>query len=530
TSGQYLLKLSRELTQELFDRKVTSKKFTKLFLVEFRSQMSACVDLINRGEFNSLFNIIVTFATNDSAKSLGLKQDILSAQKAIKDCADVKNVTLVNIMNRFTTITRSPPQKKKPTKTGPQKTKKRTHTQTIEQLAQLILKCDSGGVDANKGLLLERFHKLEPELVCEESANTRLETQLLFSRNNLYLLSLLIHKTRFETLNACIRSVLSDDHRLADLNATAVLDFLTACLGSPRLWIGRDLNQPKHSEYEDVLKLDDKQIKRLLDYVIEEANVSKRVPLVIKSCCLRSNQIKLVVNTLKQLDDSGGDQRSSIAGELLFRLYLQIPSIEQPSRITEQHFAINSQEPSAIDSMTHNLLTAFTSIESSPTRQQAGYLNDCELSMLKLASKHPVLFLRQLPMIPALLRGKLCSVTYDVFKSRNYLSTFKRLLNILRLLKPFLWNKQVKGLNELLSTYIRLFHDYCRYGGRELLPMLSQFLFLVDDWLKSDTESAKAWIKANRKPIRSVDCISGTITLQIASIGSTVSDTESDGI
>ncbi|XP_054167329.1 integrator complex subunit 1-like [Oppia nitens] len=492
--GKYIMKLSRELTQELFDKKITTKKFTKLFFTEFKSQINACIDLINRGDFNSLFNTIITFAINDS-KHLGLKTEIMSTLKILKECTEIKNIAFLNVFNRFTTTSKTI-QETKTSKTS--KKEKKNHTKSIEELAKILLK-DNNSLDVSKGLLLEKFHKLEPELVCCDSPNGHLETQLLFSQNCLYLMSLLIHKTRFETLNSCIKSILSDDQSLCDLNATAVLDFLTACLGSPRLWIGRDLRQPKHMEYEDVLKLNDNQIKKLIKYIIEESNVAKRVLLVVKSCCFNSNQIQLVVNTLKQIEDKASDERL-IASELLFRLYLQIPSIEQPIKLFDNYLKINGLESSAIDSMTHNLLTAFTSIDTNPNRQQSGYLNDCELSMLKLASKHPILFLRQLPMIPALLRGK-SSVTYDVFRSRNYLLTFKKILNILRLLKPHLWNKHVKGLNELLSLYIQLFVDFHRNPGKELLPLISQFLYLIDDWIKFDSESAKSWIKLNRKSI-----------------------------
>ncbi len=487
-SSQYLLQLSRVITKELFDKKVQVKKLSKLFLTEFISFLSKSVDLLNKGEFNSILNVIITFAAKDS-KHLGLKTEILNAKKAIMKCPEIKNSTIRNLFERF-----SVDKEKSKIIKSVQKPKK-THIKSIEELAKLIMKKDKD-LDSNKGLLLERFHKIEPELLREGSTHSTLETQLLFSRNCPYLLSLLIHKTRFETLNSCIRIVLSDDEELSNLDSTAVLDFLTACLGSPRLWIGRDLNQPKNMIYEDVLKLSDSQINKLINYIIDEGSVAKRVPLVIKSCCLSDEQIKLVVKNLKQLENN--DSKASIASEMLFRLYLQIPSIEQPSKIVENDFIIISKESSVIDSVTHNLLTAFTSIETTPTRNQSSYLNDCELSMLKLASKHPILFLRQLPMIPSLLRGKINLVNYDVFKSRNYLLTFKRILNILRLLKPYLWNKNVKGLHELLSSYLQLFSAYYRIAGKDILPLLSQFLFLIDDWIKFDAESAKVWIKSNR--------------------------------
>ena len=490
---RFMLEVSREITQELFDKKISTKKFTKMFLNGFTDNFSQFVEHINKGEMNSIFNVIITFAIKDS-KCLGLKNDITSAKNAVKQSSKVKNTTLINILNRFTTV--SKPQSKSKTTEKSIKQKKSV-VKSIEEIAKLILK-DDKDLDINKGLLLEKFHKMEPELVREGSPSAKLETQLLFSRNNLHLLSLLIHKTRFQTLNYCIKSILSEDQDMC-LNATAVLDFLTACLGSPRLWIGRDLNQPKHMQYENVLQLNESQTKKLIGYVIEEGNAEKRVSLVIKTCCLEESQIRVVVSTLKEVEHSRPE--STIASEMLFRLYLQIPSIEQPSKLVENDFIINSQEPSVADRVTHNLLTAFTAIETPPTRSQHTYLNDCELSLLKLASKHPILFLRQLPLIPALLKGKISSVKYVTFKSRNHLSTFKRILNILRLLKPYLWNKHVKGLNELLSSYVELFIAYCRYAGKEILPLLSQFLFLIDDWIKFDAETANAWIKINRKHI-----------------------------
>lgn len=490
---RFLLKVSREITQELFDKKISNKKLTKLFLIEFTDKFSHFIEFINKGEMNSIFNVIITFASKDS-KILGLKNEITSAKNAVKQSSEVKNTTLINILNRFTTVSKT--QKK--TRTTEKTTKKKKSVdKSIEEIAKMILK-DDQVLDINKGLLLEKFHKMEPELVREDSSIAKIETQLLFSRNNLHLLSLLIHKTRFQTLNSCIKNIFSEDEDMC-LNPTAVLDFLTACLGSPRLWIGRDLNQPKHMEYEDVLKLDENQIKKLIGYVIEEGNAEKRVSLVIRSCCLDDSQIRTVVNTLKEVENSRPD--STIASEMLFRLYLQMPSIEQPSKIVENDFIINSQEPSVADRVTHNLLTAFTAIETLPTRSQTTYINDCELSLLKLASKHPILFLRQLPMIPALLKSKINCVSYEAFKTRNHLSTFRRILNMLRLLKPYLWNKHINGLNELLTTYVQLFTAYCRNAGKEILPLLSQFLFLIDDWIKFDAESANAWVKTNRKYI-----------------------------
>ena len=73
-----------------------------------------------------------------------------------------------------------------------------------------------------------------------------------------FIISLTIQGS-YKVLQSTVSTVLSVFK--PDLDPTAVLDFLTACIHIPRLWQGRDQNLGKNSKPEDVLNLSDNSIK-----------------------------------------------------------------------------------------------------------------------------------------------------------------------------------------------------------------------------------------------------------------------------
>jgi len=161
-------------------------------------------------------------------------------------------------------------------------------------------------------------------------------------------------------------------------------------------------------------------------------------------------------------------------------------------------------EPSFVDKITHNLLTSFTFVEPNTPLINAQLFRSWELSILKIASKHPLLFIRQLPMIPALMSGKVNLLNYDVFKSLNLLSIFHKFLKILLLLRPFLWDKHTKGIVDILDLYMDFFIAYYilpqqKVPNEDIAPLLHIFISILDDWLKHDTEAANNWIKHQKQ-------------------------------
>lgn len=77
-----IIYLSRQISTELDDKNVKTKKLTKLFLTEFNSNMEKIVNLIIKGHFNSLFNVMVILILKDP-KHYGFNSDFQTIKKSL---------------------------------------------------------------------------------------------------------------------------------------------------------------------------------------------------------------------------------------------------------------------------------------------------------------------------------------------------------------------------------------------------------------------------------------------------------------
>ena len=184
-------------------------------------------------------------------------------------------------------------------------------------------------------------------------------------------------------------------------------------------------------------------------------------------------------------------------------MYLHIPNIGLPSRLYDEHYKLIQTVSTFVDKISHNLITSFMFAEPNCAFIDPQLFRSWELSLLKIASKHPLLLIRQLPMIPALLSGKVNLLNYEAFKSLNLLNIFHKFLDILRLLRPFIWNHYTRGVIEILDLYMDFFMAYYHLprqndANDEILPLLQKFIFLLDDWLKHDSDAANNWIKQQK--------------------------------
>lgn len=130
-----------------------------------------------------------------------------------------------------------------------------------------------------------------------------------------------------------------------------------------------------------------------------------------------------------------------------------------------------------------------------------------ELAITKLASSHPFLLIRQLSMIPAVfgnfLGGKVNYLSFEAFKAKKLLKKIAMLLNVLRLLTPYLWARQNQGVMQLLDLYMDFFlvyHYQARYKRTNamLAPLLTVFVDLLDNWMKVDFKVAVVWIQSQK--------------------------------
>ncbi|KAH9517140.1 Integrator complex subunit 1 [Dermatophagoides farinae] len=498
--------LTRQIAAELNDSSVKTKKLTKQFLSEFFNSIEDVTDNIISGTFNSIFNVIIISAVKDS-KHFGLNSELTNIKKELSslDVENIESTMLWKCFDRFlhkdgTKTKKSKLQKKKVSSSS---SSSKTWTKALEEFLnkkdQIKAQTSEKWIDIYMDLAYDKFYRKD---IDSENFGPHLQTTI-FSRNRPYFLSQLLHKSNFSTLNDCIRFILNPD---LCLNPTAVLDFLGICIELPKLWIGRENDSQKVQKHEDVLDLNGKQIHCLIDYVLQENAISNRIDLIMRTCCITTYKTEMVIHFLKNFQQ---ESKESIRNELFTRIYLQIPSIGLELKLSDDHVCMLQKLPSFMDKITHNLITSFMYVEtngstlsiSSP--QQFIYWGD---ALLKIASEHPLLFLRQLPMIPAMLRGKVNVVHYDIFKSLNILKIFTKLLNILNLLRPWLWNHNVNGVEQLLNLYMDMFLSYYQLprqqdSNHELQPLILQFLHLLDDWNKNDSESCSHWIQLHKNDL-----------------------------
>lgn len=162
--------------------------------------------------------------------------------------------------------------------------------------------------------------------------------------------------------------------------------------------------------------------------------------------------------------------------------------------------------PSSMDKITHNMITSLMDVGQigSLSKQTFTFL---ELSLLKIASKHPLLLIRVLPLVPAMLAGKAYSSSYGLFKNHNVPSILRLIISLLNQLRPYIWDRNIRILDELLTMFLRIFANFCQLpnqseGNKEILPLIWLLSDFYIDWANFDDEYANNWYKNNRSYIK----------------------------
>ncbi|XP_021917589.1 integrator complex subunit 1 [Zootermopsis nevadensis] len=375
------------------------------------------------------------------------------------------------------------------------------------------------------GLLIDWLASVEPELI---GSCTSLQMQLLFSKspNNQiaasklgspatqscrpYLLTLLTHRASWTTLHHCLQNLLDGGDQKYD--PAAVLDFLWALTCNPKLWQGREKFTPKHHSPEDILRLTSAQTLALVGYIVEEAVITdaegeslsrqnasdkmeSRLPLLLQ-CTNDGQEMAAVAKYLVDIMSGKTGLRSDVANHLLLKLYFRIPGVIQ--HLTDVELdkflagaCVTEWSSSVLDGMSHTLFTALTATSQNKdwTRRSQEY----ELLARKMASVHPVLVLRQLPMLAASLRGRV-HLDFSVFRSRNHLNLFQQVVGILELLQPHIFLPAYsEGLEDTFHSYFALF----KYHGhmKDLTSLLNRFISLLQGFISYDAQRALKYLQ-----------------------------------
>lgn len=397
--------------------------------------------------------------------------------------------------------------------------------QEEEPLAAGKLDADGGGLEAvrlgpSSGLLVDWLEMLDPEVV---SSCPDLQHRLLFSRRKgkgqaqvpsfrPYLLTLFTHQSSWPTLHQCIR-VLLGKSREQRFDPSASLDFLWACIHVPRIWQGRDQRTPQKRREELVLRVQGPELISLVELILAEAEtrsqdgdaaacslIQARLPLLLSCCRGNDEGVRKVTEHLSGCIQQWGD---SVLGrrcrDLLLQLYLQRPELRVPVPEVLLHSeGAASSSICKLDGLIHRFITLLADTSDSRASENRGA--DASMACRKLAVAHPLLLLRHLPMIAALLHGR-THLNFQEFRQQNHLSCFLHVLGLLELLQPHVFRSEHQGaLWDCLLSFIRLLLNY-RKSSRHLAAFINKFVQFIHKYITYNAAAAVSFLQKHADPL-----------------------------
>nr|XP_015215216.1 PREDICTED: integrator complex subunit 1 isoform X1 [Lepisosteus oculatus]XP_015215217.1 PREDICTED: integrator complex subunit 1 isoform X1 [Lepisosteus oculatus]XP_015215218.1 PREDICTED: integrator complex subunit 1 isoform X1 [Lepisosteus oculatus] len=396
--------------------------------------------------------------------------------------------------------------------------------------ASVKAESDSSTSDVTKtvnssGLLIDWLELLDPEVI---SVLPDLQQRLLFSWNKSkgnagaqipsyrpYLLALLTHQSNWTTLHHCISFLLSK-HKELRLEPSSSLDFLWACIHIPRIWQGRDQKTPQKRTENFVLRLKAPELISLVDLILSESEMNSHTPpqsrrnLDEASCSLIQSRLPLLhscchgdlesvkkvseylINCIKKWGESVMSKRCQ---NLLLQIYLQVPEVIQ--HVTLPGVTLSSEGAAAgstckLDVLVHRLITLLA--DTGESKSAESRMSDANMACRKLAVAHPVLLLRHLPMIAALLHGRI-HLKFQEFRQQNHLTFFTHVLSILELLQPLVFHSEhQRALQDSLLTFTQVLQNF-RKSSRQLSTFISKFVQFIQKYITHDASAAVPFLQ-----------------------------------
>uniref|UniRef100_T1HRR4 DUF3677 domain-containing protein n=1 Tax=Rhodnius prolixus TaxID=13249 RepID=T1HRR4_RHOPR len=504
--------LQRTLVHEIRSREggATSSNFVteiiRYLLTRVASDSSFVSAILSWPQYSCpLFRLLATIAPNSRSLTL-LAKDILQAKT---DNPRIKS--LVDILTHYVN------KQENQTSVCEKQEKMDTEDGLTETMKKLLISPDS-----EAGHLVDKLVKLEPEILGSE---IELQMKLLFCSRQVssmqcrpYLLTLLTHHASWKTLYRCVELLL-EKNAVRHYEPTPVLDFLRALTCNPKLWQGREKHTPKHYEPEDVLYLNLDQLKVLAEYIVAEGviaqnkeqqvdgnnvgyQLSNRLTLLNQCICATdieyASQIaKHIIGKAISPDTSASE--ADMCKQLLVKLYLKIPSlITHLSESEVQKTLLKCSELSVggcstMDIMSHTLITALSATPNQKDWNKRAM--ELDLAVRKMAATHPLLVLRQLPLIASSLRGRV-DLDWSVFKYRSHLLLFQQVFALLDLLQPSLFKAPyTSSLHKILDVYLELFQNYAKEGGAPVSSLVTQFVTLMQCYIRKSIQRARIYLQ-----------------------------------
>ncbi|XP_044289697.1 integrator complex subunit 1 [Varanus komodoensis] len=375
---------------------------------------------------------------------------------------------------------------------------------------------------ASSGLFIDWLELLDPEVI---SSCPDLQQRLLFSWNKdkgprtpeppsfrPYLLAVLTHQSSWATLHRCIKAVLCKN-RESRFDPTASLDFLWACIHIPRIWQGRDQRIPQKRREEFVLRLTAPELISLVELILAESEtrsqnckeascslIQSRLPLLLSCCYGNIESIKKVAEHLAScIQQLGGSSMGKHCQGLLLQIYLQLPELLVPvPELLQSSEGAAESSTCKLDGLIHRFITLLA--DSGDSKMSENRLWDANMACRKLAVAHPILLLRHLPMVAALLHGRV-HLNFQEFRQQNHLTFFIHVLGILELLQPQVFQSEHQGaLWDCLLSFIRLLLSY-RKSSRHLATFITKFVQFIHKYITINAPAAVSFLQKHSDPL-----------------------------
>ncbi|CAH1273049.1 INTS1 [Branchiostoma lanceolatum] len=406
-----------------------------------------------------------------------------------------------------------------------------SHTQLLARMLMEQRGVSAGGgrvPSPVSGLLVDWLETSDTEIVstCPDH-----QLHLLFARDGgrsstqPYLLALLTHQTNYDTLHRCIDFLLQGEGK-DRISSTAALDFLWACIHIPKVWQGRDTKVPQRClDKEKILQLRPSQLCCLVDYILQEAgescpaspddpgslkeslsdSIQARLPLLLSCCHGNKKEVSAEVLAYLQKKMTGQDKDSVVAmatRQFLLLLYIRAPHMhthDSVSEVISMEMEAAKGGYSQLDSFTHRLLSVLGNCAAGKVCEDRMY--DTNILCRKLATVHPALLLRQLPMIAALLRGRV-HLNFDEFVHRHHFLFFTHVLGLLELLVPHVFRKE-HPLEDVLESYFDLLKEHYS-SRRELGALVNKVIQFLHQFTSNDPQRAVALLQKHSATLHHV--------------------------
>ncbi|CAL1532926.1 unnamed protein product [Lymnaea stagnalis] len=387
------------------------------------------------------------------------------------------------------------------------------------QLAcQVLAQNSSSSMTPSSAILfVDWLSLLDPEIV---KLSPDLQEKLLFARkvsakiagppadggvpSQAHLLALLTHQTSWDTLTRCLTHLL-EPNKIAELDPTAVLDFVWACEHVPKIWQGREKRTQEVEEKEDLLCLTSSQLFSIVSLILDEAEMlsqdkesdpttqhitimKTRMDLLMSCLADDLERVVSVVSHLQEIYQSATGLKSKCTASLAISLYLQFPYIQSwlaedsplLAELMSSHY-IQSQ----MDVISHRLISSLGSIGSKLSINNR--MRDANVACRKMAAHHPAIFLRQLPLIGAILSGQTQFTTGEMRHTNRFL-LFTHVLGLIELLQPHIFRHEHTGLEDILESFFSLMQVHGE--EKNIGPQVHKFVLILQNFLTHDSARA----------------------------------------